>query len=155
MCTRELQGLQFCVAVARPWSLSLVFRVHGRSGELQQPPMASTLTAKLAALSAQRRKATVTPTSVAFPLPTVPSVDSKSVVTRRDIRELSDDEQERFCDALDQMMKPGWAARPDSGVPAKFPSEFFRLASYHGAERNGMAVQACLNIGSGRAASRV
>lgn len=77
-----------------------------------------------------RPPATPTPN---FPLPVVPAVPASSVVVRRDLRDLPVAEQERFADAVVKMMEPRWAARPDSGVAAgQFPSEYYRLASYHG-----------------------
>ena len=47
----------------------------------------------------------------------------KSVVTRREIRSLSDSEKKRFFDAVDTMMK-------NENGPGT--SEYYRLASYHG-----------------------
>ena len=46
-----------------------------------------------------------------------------SVVTRRDIRDMSRSEINRFFDAVDQMM------RNENGAGT---SEFYRIASYHG-----------------------
>lgn len=70
------------------------------------------------------------PPAEVFPLPQLPAVPAGDVLTRKDLRELSPAEQDRFCDAVERMMEPGWAATTSSPVASgKFVSEYFRLAS--------------------------
>ncbi|KAG2491076.1 hypothetical protein HYH03_010521 [Edaphochlamys debaryana] len=75
-------------------------------------------------------------TTVNEPLPTLPGVPRDAVVVRRDIRALPPAEQQRFVRALQKMMEPGWAASSDHVIGGwdeqASPSEFFRLARYHG-----------------------
>ncbi len=75
--------------------------------------------------------AAAVPGNVLFPLPSdLPAVAADSVVVRRDLRELTEQEQDRFCDALEKMMENGWAASPNSGVATgESGSEYYRLAS--------------------------
>lgn len=77
------------------------------------------------------RPASSQPVSQLYPLGSVPRVARQTIV-RRDIRALSPEEQTRVCDAIEKMMEPGWSAYRGSGVPEQYPSEYFRLASYHG-----------------------
>ncbi|GFR42674.1 hypothetical protein Agub_g3485 [Astrephomene gubernaculifera] len=75
-----------------------------------------------------------------FPLGDIPSVPTSDVVIRRDIRELPLEEQQRVCDAIEKMMEPGWAAdsRNKTGGfdDEASPSEYFRLARYHGWDKS-------------------
>ncbi|KXZ51823.1 hypothetical protein GPECTOR_11g263 [Gonium pectorale] len=74
------------------------------------------------------------------PLGAIPSVPLEQVVTRRDIRELSPEEQARVCNAIEKMMEAGWAADSRNNIGGwdqeRSPSEYFRLARYHGWDKS-------------------
>ncbi|GLC43502.1 hypothetical protein PLESTM_001480100 [Pleodorina starrii] len=74
------------------------------------------------------------------PLGEVPAVPASEVVTRCDIRDLTPEDQNRVCNAIEKMMEPYWAASPANNIgdysPDTSPSEFFRLARYHGWDKS-------------------
>eukprot|EP00198_Chlamydomonas_reinhardtii_P012027 XP_001701364.1 predicted protein [Chlamydomonas reinhardtii] len=80
------------------------------------------------------------------PLGEVPSLPEAEIVVRQDIRTMSQAMQVRVCEAIEKMMERGWSATAQSRIWAEgpwsveagdwAPSEYFRLARYHGWDRN-------------------
>jgi hypothetical protein len=69
--------------------------------------------------------ATTTGSTAESDVPNIPSL----VVTRKELRSMSTEDQERFADALETMMKN---KLDEDGNEIKQSSEYFRLAGYHG-----------------------